>query len=74
MRVGSAGILLQYYSPLKVAENFRTLEAMFPGRIDLGVTRAGPAQREIQAALLERDPLSNPFRDYGEKVATSICS
>ena len=40
IRVGSGGVLLSHYSPLQVAENFRTLETMFPGRVDLGVGRA----------------------------------
>jgi luciferase family oxidoreductase group 1 len=40
MRVGTGGVLLPYYSPLKVAETFRMLEALFPGRIDLGLGRA----------------------------------
>jgi luciferase family oxidoreductase group 1 len=40
MRVGTGGVLLPYYSPLKVAEQFRMLEALYPGRIDLGMGRA----------------------------------
>lgn len=40
IRVGSGGVMLSHYSPLKVAEVFRTLEALNPGRIDLGVGRA----------------------------------
>src|SRR5512137_2038097 len=40
IRVGSGGVMLSHYSPLKVAENFRMLEALFPGRIDLGIGRA----------------------------------
>src|SRR5438067_565022 len=40
MRVGTGGVLLPYYSPLKVAEVFRMLEALYPGRIDLGLGRA----------------------------------
>jgi luciferase family oxidoreductase group 1 len=40
IRVGSGGILLPNYAPLKVAETFRTLEALTPGRIDLGIGRA----------------------------------
>ena len=40
IRVGTGGVLLPYYSPLKVAEVFRMYEALFPGRIDLGVGRA----------------------------------
>ena len=40
IRVGTGGVLLPYYSPLKVAEIFRMYEALFPGRIDLGIGRA----------------------------------
>lgn len=40
MRVGSGGVMLSHYSPLKVAEQFRVLEALYPGRIDLGIGRA----------------------------------
>lgn len=40
IRVGTGGVLLPYYSPLKVAEVFRMLEALFPGRVDLGIGRA----------------------------------
>src|SRR4029077_10914783 len=40
IRVGSGGILLPHYSPMKVAEVFRMLHALYPGRIDLGVGRA----------------------------------
>jgi len=40
IRVGSGGVMLSHYSPLKVAEQFRMLEALYPGRIDLGLGRA----------------------------------
>jgi luciferase family oxidoreductase group 1 len=40
IRIGSAGVMLPHYSPLKVAEQFRVLEAIAPGRIDLGLGRA----------------------------------
>lgn len=40
IRVGAAGIMLPNHAPLKVAETFRTLEALYPGRIDLGLGRA----------------------------------
>jgi len=50
MRVGSGGVLLPHYSPLKVAEQFRVLETLFPGRIDLGIGRApGGDPRTAQA-------------------------
>jgi luciferase family oxidoreductase group 1 len=40
IRIGTGGVLLPYYSPLKVAEVFRMYEALFPGRVDLGIGRA----------------------------------
>src|SRR5690242_3104363 len=50
MRVGTGGVLLPYYSPFKVAEIFRMLEALYPGRIDLGIGRApGGDLRTAQA-------------------------
>ena len=50
MRVGSGGVMLTHYSPLKVAEQFRMLELLSPGRIDLGIGRApGTDQRTAQA-------------------------
>jgi luciferase family oxidoreductase group 1 len=50
IRLGSAGIMLPHYAPLKVAEQFRVLEALAPGRIDLGLGRApGSDQRTAQA-------------------------
>jgi len=50
LRLGSGGVMLPYYSPFKVAEQFLMLEALFPGRIDLGVGRApGGDQRTAMA-------------------------
>src|SRR5215211_1558496 len=40
MRIGSGGVLLPHYSPLKVAETFRMLHALYPDRVDLGIGRA----------------------------------
>ena len=51
IRVGSGGVMLSHYSPLKVAETFRLLEVMFPGRIDLGIGRA-PGSDQLTAAAL----------------------
>lgn len=51
IRVGSGGVMLPNHAPLKVAENFRTLEALFPGRIDLGIGRA-PGTDPITAIAL----------------------
>src|SRR3990170_6147556 len=50
IRVGSGGVMLSHYSALKVAENFRMLETLYPGRIDLGIGRApGSAPRTARA-------------------------
>ena len=50
IRIGSGGIMLPYYSPFKVAEQFLMLEALYPNRIDLGVGRApGGDMRTAQA-------------------------
>ena len=51
IRVGSGGVLLSHYSPLKVAEVFRTLSLLHPGRIDLGVGRTPGADPVTEAAL-----------------------
>ncbi len=51
LRVGSGGVMLTHYSPYKVAEVFRTLEALFPGRIDLGLGRAPGSGRLADDAL-----------------------
>jgi luciferase family oxidoreductase group 1 len=56
IRVGSGGVLLPYYAPLKVAEQFRLLEALFPGRIDLGVGRSGGSEGQAPQALGMREP------------------
>lgn len=50
IRVGSGGVMLQHYSPYKVAENFNVLAALAPGRVDLGIGRApGGLPRSTQA-------------------------
>ena len=60
IRIGSGGIMLPNHSALKVAENFRMLETLFPGRIDLGMGRA-PGSDRITAAIL------NPSNDFNEE-------
>jgi luciferase family oxidoreductase group 1 len=59
IRIGSGGIMLPNHSALKVAENFRMLETLFPGRIDLGMGRA-PGSDQITARVL------NPSNDFSE--------
>jgi len=57
IRVGAGGIMLPNHSPLVIAEQFGTLEALYPGRIDLGLGRApGTDQRTLRA--LRRSPMS----------------
>ncbi len=55
IRIGSAGVMLPHYSPYKVAEQFRVLDALAPGRIDLGVGRA-PGSDQRTSLLLNPDP------------------
>lgn len=63
IRVGSGGVMLPHYSPLKVAETFRMLEVLHPGRIDLGVGRAPGADPLTTFALKsgDRDPAADEF-------------
>lgn len=56
LRVGSGGVMLSHYSPLKVAEQFRMLEALFPGRIDLGIGRAPGSDARTARALAYKAP------------------
>jgi luciferase family oxidoreductase group 1 len=51
IRIGSAGVLLPHYTPFKVAEQFRVLEALAPGRVDLGIGRGPGADRQTIYAL-----------------------
>lgn len=51
IRIGSGGVMLPHYSPYKVAENFKLLATMYPGRVDLGVGRAPGSSQYISAAL-----------------------
>lgn len=60
IRIGSGGIMLPNHSALKVAENFRMLETLFPGRIDLGIGRA-PGGDRVTSALL------NPSNTFSEE-------
>ena len=60
IRIGSGGVMLPNHSALKVAENFRLLETLYPGRIDLGMGRA-PGGDRITASLL------NPSNNFSEE-------
>jgi luciferase family oxidoreductase group 1 len=60
LRVGSGGIMLPNHSPIVIAEQFGTLESLYPGRIDLGLGRApGTDQRTLRA--LRRDPMAAEY-------------
>ncbi|MDP5279315.1 LLM class flavin-dependent oxidoreductase [Sphingomonas sp. DG1-23] len=51
IRVGAGGIMLPNHSPLQVAEQFGTLDALFPGRVDLGLGRAPGSDQRVAAAI-----------------------
>jgi len=69
IRVGSGGIMLPNHAPLVIAEQFGTLEALYPGRIDLGLGRA-PGSDELAARALRYDTAEENFpRDVAELLA-----
>src|SRR6201994_488572 len=67
IRVGAAGIMLPNHAPLKVAEMFRTLLAMYPGRIDLALGRA-PGTDPITAHALRRGLNNDPAAEFPGQV------
>ena len=68
IRVGSGGVMLPHYSPLKVAESFRVLHALYPGRIDLGVGRA-PGGTPLESYALWRVRGEQPQSDdFGQQM------
>jgi luciferase family oxidoreductase group 1 len=71
IRVGSGGVMLSHYSPLKVAEQFRLLEALHPGRIDLGLGRA-PGSEALAALALQRNRQHPSPDDFIEQVAELV--
>src|SRR6201994_4873268 len=67
IRVGAAGIMLPNHSSLKVAETFRTLLAMYPGRIDLALGRA-PGTDPLTAHVLRRGMVADPGAEFPGQV------
>lgn len=67
IRIGSGGIMLPHYSPYKVAEVFRTLHALYPGRVDLGIGRA-PGGGPLEAHALRRDRSQRLKDDFPEQL------
>jgi luciferase family oxidoreductase group 1 len=65
IRIGSAGVMLPHYSALHVAEQFRVLEAIAPGRIDLGVGRAPGSDQRTAFAL---NPNANAHETFPQQV------
>lgn len=68
IRIGSGGVMLPHYSALKVAETFRMLGALYPGRVDLGVGRA-PGSDPLTAWVLQRDKRQAAPDDFPEQLA-----
>lgn len=66
IRIGSGGIMLPNHSPLVIAEQFGTLDALFPGRIDLGLGRAPGADQRIVRAL--RKDTNRAAEDFPQDV------
>src|SRR4051794_13782337 len=69
IRLGSGGVMLPNHAPLVIAEQFGTLEAMAPGRIDLGLGRAPGTDGATAAALRRTDRLGEGADDFPEQLA-----
>jgi luciferase family oxidoreductase group 1 len=68
LRVGSGGVMLPHYSPLKVAETFSILAGLFPGRVDLGLGRASGTD-PMTAHALQRDRRHPAPDDFPQQLA-----
>src|SRR5436305_10477112 len=68
IRVGSGGVMLPHYSPLKVAETFTVLAALYPDRIDLGIGRAAGTD-PLTTFALQRDRRQAAPDDFPEQLA-----
>lgn len=72
LRVGSGGIMLPNHAPLVIAEQFGTLEALYPGRIDLGLGRA-PGTDQVTSRALRRDPsAADDFPDQVQELISLL--
>ncbi|MFI8307500.1 LLM class flavin-dependent oxidoreductase [Streptomyces sp. NPDC085927] len=72
IRLGSGGVMLPNHAPLVIAEQFGTLEAMAPGRIDLGLGRAPGTDGATAAALRRSDRLNEGADDFPQQLAELI--
>ncbi|NEW08370.1 LLM class flavin-dependent oxidoreductase [Paenibacillus sp. SYP-B3998] len=72
IRIGSGGIMLQHYSPYKVAENFNVLASLAPGRVDLGIGRAPGglprSTKALQQGLTEAPSLSDKLNELQQFI------
>ena len=71
IRIGSGGVMLSHYSSFKVAEVFRMLEALAPGRVDMGIGRA-PGSDQIASFALQPGPNSYPIEKYPQQVVDLV--
>jgi luciferase family oxidoreductase group 1 len=71
IRVGSGGVMLSHYSALKVAEQFRVLETLYPGRIDLGIGRA-PGSDQRTAMALQHGPGALTIEQFPDQISDLI--
>jgi luciferase family oxidoreductase group 1 len=67
IRIGSGGVMLPHYSPLKVAETFSMLAGLFPDRVDLGIGRA-PGTDQLAMFALQRDRRQAAPDDFPEQL------
>ena len=67
IRIGTGGVMLSHYSPFKVAEVFRMLEALAPGRVDMGIGRA-PGSDQTASYALQAGPNTFPIEKYPQQV------
>ncbi|WP_042164087.1 LLM class flavin-dependent oxidoreductase [Paenibacillus gorillae] len=76
IRLGSGGIMLQHYSPYKVAENFNILATLAPGRIDLGIGRAPGglprSTKALQKGITEPQTLSEKLEELSHHVNSTL--
>ncbi|MFG3405952.1 LLM class flavin-dependent oxidoreductase [Streptomyces sp. NPDC048142] len=72
IRLGSGGVMLPNHAPLVIAEQFGTLEAMAPGRVDLGLGRAPGTDGATAAALRRSDRLNEGAEDFPQQLAELV--
>src|SRR5699024_8419522 len=73
IRIGAGGIMLPHYSPFKVAENFRVMETLFPGRVDLGIGSTIGTPR-VNKALNEMKQKKLPFETSIQDILSYLTS